>query len=40
MATLCEVAPDEIKGPIKRASELASTLEDDSAIQEFLQACS
>lgn len=40
MTALYEVAPDEVKGPIKRASELASTVEDDAAIEEFLQNCS
>ncbi len=40
MAALYEVAPNEVKGPIKRASELASTFEDDAAIEQFLQNCS
>ena len=39
MAALYEVAPNEVKGPIKRASELASTFEDDTAIGEFLENC-
>lgn len=40
MTALYGVAPDEVKGPIKRASERASTFEDDAAIEEFLQNCS
>ncbi|MDX1447544.1 MAG: hypothetical protein R3246_00640 [Acidimicrobiia bacterium] len=40
MAALYEVAPDEVRGPIKRASELASSIEDDAAIEQFLQNCS
>lgn len=39
MATLYEVAPSDVKGPIKRASELSSTFEDDSAIGDFLKNC-
>lgn len=39
MLSLIDVAPSEILGPIKRASELGGSFEDDRRIDEYLNRC-
>ncbi len=39
MFALDPVAPAQVRGAIKRASELGSTFEDDHSISEFLKRC-
>lgn len=39
LVELLEVAPAEIVGPIKRASELGGSFEDDEAIDAFIDRC-
>lgn len=39
MLALLDVAPDEIYGAVKRASELNVSFEDDAAIDAFIDRC-